>query len=148
MLHSTDRCYLATETTKRLVQALVISRLDYCNVPCLGISEELLSKLQKVQNQAASIISRTPYRESIAPILKSLHWLPVKARIEYAILLTVYKAKKWLSTRRPRSPTETTNKYPQHDSKVKKAGFAGSSKTQSQDWWTSCVLCLCSSSLK
>ena len=87
------RCYLTTEATKRLVQALVISRLDYCNVLFFGISDKLLSKLQKVQNQAARIISRTPYRESITPILKSLHWLPVKARIEYAILLTVYKAK-------------------------------------------------------
>ena len=45
------RCYLTTEATKRLVQALVISRLDYCNVLFFGISDKLLSKLQKVQSQ-------------------------------------------------------------------------------------------------
>ena len=82
-----------------LVKALVISRLDYYNVLFFHISGQLLSKLEKVQNHATRIISRASYRESIAPILKSLHWLPVKSHIEYAILLTVYKAEKWHSTR-------------------------------------------------
>ena len=41
------RCYLTTEATKRLVQALVISRLDYCKVLLFGISDNLWSKLQK-----------------------------------------------------------------------------------------------------
>ena len=29
--------------------------------------------------------------DHITPILKSLHWLPVKARVEYKLLLTTYK---------------------------------------------------------
>ena len=36
------RCYLTTEATKRLVQALVVTRLDYCNVFFFGISDKLL----------------------------------------------------------------------------------------------------------
>ena len=40
------------EATKSLVQVLVISRLDYCNLLLISISGKLISKLQRVQNAA------------------------------------------------------------------------------------------------
>ena len=57
-----------------------------------GISDVLLSRLQRVHNNAARLIARSRSREHITPLLISLHWLPVRARIEYKVLLLVYKA--------------------------------------------------------
>ena len=51
-----------------------------------------MDRLQKVQNYAARVITKTPKYDHITPVLADLHWLPVKYRIEYKILLYVYKA--------------------------------------------------------
>ena len=83
---------LTESTTQQLVQSLVISRLDYCNGLLCGIPSELLSKLQSIQNNAARLITRTRRGEHITPVLIKLHWLPIKARIEFKTLLFVYKA--------------------------------------------------------
>ncbi len=48
--------------------------------------------LQLVQNSAARILSRTPFNEHISPVLQQLHWLAVKYRVEFKILLLTYKA--------------------------------------------------------
>ena len=86
------RKYLNTDATKSLVQAYVTSRLDYCNSLLYGISKELVNKLQRVQNTAARLITRTKKFDHITPILKELHWLPIEERIKYKILLLAYKA--------------------------------------------------------
>lgn len=86
------RQYLTTEATKSLVNSLVTSRLDYCNALLSGVSKTILNKLQKVQNTAARIISRTSRYNHITPILKELHWLPVQYRIQHKILTHTYKA--------------------------------------------------------
>ena len=52
----------------------------------------ILSKLQRVQNTAARLISRKRKHEHITPVLVSLHWLPVQYRIKYKILLYTFKA--------------------------------------------------------
>ena len=44
------------ETCETMIQALVISRLDYCNSLLLGSTEALIGKLQKVQNMACCIV--------------------------------------------------------------------------------------------
>ena len=51
-----------------------------------------LKTLQLVQNAAARVLTRTKKREHITPVLASLHWLPVKSRIEFKILLLTFKA--------------------------------------------------------
>ena len=47
------RKFLNTDTTKSAIVSLVISRLDYCNGLLCGITDELLCRLHKVQNNAA-----------------------------------------------------------------------------------------------
>ena len=47
--------FLNTDTTKSAIVSLVTSRLDYCNGLLCGITDELLCRLQKVQNNAATV---------------------------------------------------------------------------------------------
>ena len=53
-------------------------------------SQSQLSKLQKLQNAAARIVTLSPKRTHITPILQSLHWLPIKDRIVFKILLLIF----------------------------------------------------------
>ncbi|MCJ8744369.1 hypothetical protein PDJAM_G00117870, partial [Pangasius djambal] len=48
--------------------------------------------LQIVQNAAARVLTRTRKYEHITPVLSTLHWLPVRFRIDFKILLLTYKA--------------------------------------------------------
>ncbi len=45
-----------------------------------------------VQNAAARVLTRSRKYDHFTPILQSLHWLPIKFRISYKILLFAYKA--------------------------------------------------------
>ena len=85
------RKYLDIPTTKTLVQNLVISRIDYCNSLFANLPLRLINKIQKVQNAAARVITKTKMRCHITPVLKELHWLPVRSRIQFKILLLTFK---------------------------------------------------------
>ena len=43
----------------------------------------LVQHLQAVQNAAARLVSGTRRPEHITPVLRQLHWLPVRQRIEF-----------------------------------------------------------------
>ena len=51
----------------------------------------LLCRLQKVQNNAARVVSGSKKYDHITPVLKDLHWLPIRKRIEFKILLLTFK---------------------------------------------------------
>ena len=74
-----------------LVNCLVISRLDYGNSLLCDIPKYQRNKLQRIQNIAARMITSARSSDHLTPILKSLHWLPVEARINLKILLITYK---------------------------------------------------------
>src|SRR6218665_504372 len=76
-----------------LVQALVISRLDYCNYVLSGLLSSTLQPLSSVLHTAARLIKDLSPRDhitGITPTLKQLHWLPIHARIVFKISLLVY----------------------------------------------------------
>lgn len=85
------RKYLTPVTTETLIHAFVTSRLDYCNSLLYGLPASSLHKLQKVQNTAARLIQLLPRFCHITPVLKDLHWLPIKFRIQYKICILTYK---------------------------------------------------------
>jgi hypothetical protein len=80
------------ETCKALVQATVISRLDYCNGIYIGLPRTLTDRLQRVQNAAARVISGARRNAHITPVLKDLHQLPIVHRVQYKVLLLTFKA--------------------------------------------------------
>ena len=85
---------LPTTACKTIIHALVMSRLalDYSNTMFYELLETQLRKLQMVQNSAARLITGTRRRDHITPVLFSLHWLPVRRRIKFKLLLLVFRA--------------------------------------------------------
>ena len=89
---SSIRHFLTEDTTKTLVCAFVLSRLDYCNALLSGSNAYLITKLQKVQNHAARLIFRSSKFDHVSPLLRSLHWLPIQQRITYKIASLCFKS--------------------------------------------------------
>ncbi|KAL9972596.1 hypothetical protein ACROYT_G018932 [Oculina patagonica] len=85
------RKYLSRESTERLVHAFITSRLDYCNSLLYGAPEHQIKKLQRVMNASARLVYRAPKYCHITPLLRELHWLPVRFRIDFKILLITFK---------------------------------------------------------
>ena len=85
------RRYLDDFCLKTVVQALVMSRLDYCNFVLYGLPSYQIARLQHVQNVTTRLISKTQRSDLITPVLFSLHSLPIEARISFKILLLTYK---------------------------------------------------------
>ncbi len=75
-----------------LIHAFMTSRLDYCNALLCSCSARLINKLQMVQNAAARFLSRTRKYDHISSVMSTLHWHPIKHRIDFKILLITYKA--------------------------------------------------------
>ena len=84
--------FLSEDTTKILVHAFVTSHLDCCNSLFYGLPQSQYDKLQRVLNAAALVVCLMPKFDHITPVLIGLHWLPVRYRVIFKILLLVYKA--------------------------------------------------------
>ena len=85
------RGHLTHEAALMAANALVGSRLDYCNSLFRGLSVLDLRKLQCVQNSLARIVANTTKYSHITPVRKALHWLPIKYRSIFKTAMLVYK---------------------------------------------------------
>jgi len=74
-----------------LVQAFIWCHLDYCNLLLHSISDELLYRLQLVQNAAARLVTGTHHCDYITPMLRQLHWLSVCQRVVLKIAGLVHQ---------------------------------------------------------
>ena len=71
--------------------SLVLSRLDYGNATLAGIPQHLLRRLQSVLNAAAELIYSSSRFEHVTPLLRQLHWLKAKERIDFKLAVLVIK---------------------------------------------------------
>ena len=85
------RRHLDLDSAKLLATALVSSRLDYCNSLLYGFADIDLTRFQRVHNQLARLVTKSPPFTCSIPQLRSLHWLPVRFRILFKINLLTYK---------------------------------------------------------
>ena len=67
--------------TAQLIHALITSRLDFCNSILYNLTNKQIERLQRIQNQAAHMLKRIPWRNHIIPVLRELHWLKIHDRI-------------------------------------------------------------------
>ena len=82
---------LSRDAAEKLVHAFISSKLDFCNALLAFIPADQLKRLQRVQNTAARIVTLTPKSAHITPVLRELHWLPVRQRIKYKIAVLTWK---------------------------------------------------------
>lgn len=82
--------------------SIVNTRLDYCNSLLYGTSARNIGKLQRVQKSLARVVACTK------PVLKDLHWLPVRQRIQYKVALITHKV---LATSQPQYLAELMTAY-------------------------------------
>ena len=86
------RRYLTDDELKKVIHAVISSKIDYCNSILYGVKLSTLNKLQTVQTEAAKIVSHTQAGSSLSDqSFENLHWLKVKERIVFKLLLFVHK---------------------------------------------------------
>ena len=83
--------YLPMATKERMINVIIISRLDYCNSLLYGTSVNNIARLHIIHNSVARLILHRPQNDSAMPLLCILHWLPVPQRIEFKLLVFTYK---------------------------------------------------------
>ncbi|XP_073401081.1 LOW QUALITY PROTEIN: uncharacterized protein [Dendrobates tinctorius] len=86
------RSFLTQESAKTLVHALIISRLDYCNLLLCGLPSNTIAPLQSILNSAPRLIHLSPRYSPASPLCQSIHWLPIAQRLQYKTLTMTYKA--------------------------------------------------------
>ena len=86
--------YIDLNSRLTLVHNLIFSSIDFCNSLYCNLPNHALRTLQLLINSAARIVKGVNHysRERVTPMCIDLHFLPVKARIQYKICLLAHKA--------------------------------------------------------
>ena len=74
-----------------LVHVLAVTMVDYCSSVLSGISRQLLQRLQSVFNAATRLVFSARKSEHITPLLRELHWLKVRERIQSWLCVLAYR---------------------------------------------------------
>lgn len=83
---------LDQNTARLIATAIIHSKLDYCNSLYLNLPSSKLNRLQLIQNAAARAVTNHAKFDHITPVLKTLHWLKIRERIQYKIISLTYHA--------------------------------------------------------
>ena len=73
------------ESAKTITQALIHSKVDYCNLLLLGTASYQLDKLQCIQNMACWVLLKLTKYDWVTEPMSTLHWLYIHERIEYQV---------------------------------------------------------------
>ena len=86
----TVRQSLSDTAAKMLMNAFVVTRIDYCNIVLTGASASNIQRIQRIMNAAARLLLRLPKFSHISAVMTGqLHWLPAHRRIQFKLLLMV-----------------------------------------------------------
>ena len=105
--------FLTSTATATLASAFVLSRIDFSVSLLFGSTHDVTPHLQQIQNYATPVILHLPKSSNITKHVKSLHWLPVKARTTYKIACLCYHCH---SSTAPSYVTDMPEKKPKHTS--------------------------------
>ena len=72
-----------------IIHALISCRLDYCNSLLYNVPTHKTDYMQRLENQCAHILTKSPHREHITPVLKSLRWLKIQDIITYKLYYNI-----------------------------------------------------------
>jgi len=100
----TARCYcclrrikscrraLTRRSAVTVVNSLIVTSLDYCNIHLAGCNKQLIDKLQHLLNLNYALIFGGNCRDHVTLLLHdNLHWLRVRERITFKLCILVYK---------------------------------------------------------
>ena len=86
------RPFAPIETLKYVYNAIVQPHFDYCDVAWGNCNSTLATKLQKLQNRAARILTFSSYDANADPLLDKLSWRKLADRRPSHIATMVYKS--------------------------------------------------------
>lgn len=75
-------------------------------LPVVRCADSLIRKLQSVQNAAARLITGARRCDHITPVLRQLHWLPLRRWVDYKVACLVHQS---LSGHAPRYLADDIN---------------------------------------
>ena len=88
---SSIKHFLSSTHLKSLVCSYIFSKIDYCNSLYYGLNSTAIKKLQHVQNCAARLVKKQGISLSLDDTFLEFHWLKVRERILFKLLLFVHK---------------------------------------------------------
>ena len=84
------RYAVSKSTMQRLVSALVLAQIDYCNSVLAGLPAIRFVPLKRVMNAAVRLVASLGVRDHVTPAMRELHWLLVTSRVQYKLFLVVH----------------------------------------------------------
>ena len=88
------RPFISESTALQIYQALILPDFDYCSLVWDELSVTLSDKLQKLQNRAARVITRSSYDTSTSILLNRLNWDNLSTRrkkLKATLMLKIIK---------------------------------------------------------
>ena len=83
---------VSQEVRQHLVSALILSRIDYCNVIFAGLPDVTLAPLRhgRVMNAAVRFVAGLGPHDHVTAAWRDLHWLPIEQRITYKLCIMMH----------------------------------------------------------